>query len=152
MKGNIPMSQPINQKIQFSYNDRLDDVFDNIDNDIDDLFSLFLEIYNLKPLSFIERQIPKEFDREDESIYILVARDKETNSDINFHIRVVKQKLISCTIKSLLIVDLKKGDDMDGKLVVDTNNRIPECLTLEEIRQAINAIKENSEKISSFKK
>ena len=41
---------------------------------------------------------------------------------------------------------------MDGKLVVDTNNRIPECLTLEEIRQAINAIKENSEKISSFKK
>ena len=146
------MSQPINQKIQFSYNDRLDDVFDNIDNDIDDLFSLFLEIYNLKPLSFIERQIPKEFDREDESIYILVTRDNETNSDINFYIRVVKQKLISCTIKSLLIVDLKKGDDMDGKLVVDTNNRIPECLTLEEIRQAINAIKENSEKISSFKK
>lgn len=108
-------------------------------------------MYDLQHLSFIERQIPKEFDRENESIYILAARDNETKSDISFHIRVSQRKLISCTIKSLLIVDLKKSSDMDEKLVVDTNNRIPECLTLGEIHQAINAIRENNEKILSFK-
>lgn len=145
------MSQQVNKKSQFSYNDRLDDVFDNIDNDIDNLFNLFLKMYDLQHLSFIERQIPKEFDRENESIYILAARDNETKSDISFHIRVSQRKLISCTIKSLLIVDLKKSSDMDEKLVVDTNNRIPECLTLGEIHQAINAIRENNEKILSFK-
>lgn len=151
MKGNKSMTHPSNDTMNFSYNDRLDDVFDHLDNDIEKLFELFSTKYNLKQLSFIERQIPKDFDRENESIYILNARDNETKADIGFHVRVVSRKLISCTVKSLLLVDLKKGADMDGRLIVDMNNSIPECLSLGEVLQAINAIRENNEKITLFK-
>lgn len=145
------MTHTSNDTMNFSYNDRLDDVFDHLDNDIEKLFELFSTKYNLKQLSFIERQIPKDFDRENESIYILNARDNETKADIGFHVRVVSRKLISCTVKSLLLVDLKKGADMDGRLIVDMNNSIPECLSLGEVLQAINAIRENNEKITLFK-
>lgn len=151
MKGNKSMTHPSNDTMNFSYNDRLDDVFDHLDNDIEKLFELFSTKYNLKQLSFIERQIPKDFDRENESIYILNARDNETKADIGFHVRVASRKLISCTVKSLLLVDLKKGADMDGRLIVDMNNSIPECLSLGEVLQAINAIRENNEKITLFK-
>lgn len=151
MKGNKSMTHTSNDTMNFSYNDRLDDVFDHLDNDIEKLFELFSTKYNLKQLSFIERQIPKDFDRENESIYILNARDNETKADIGFHVRVVSRKLISCTVKSLLLVDLKKGADMDGRLIVDMNNSIPECLSLGEVLQAINAIRENNEKITLFK-
>lgn len=145
------MTHTSNDTMNFSYNDRLDDVFDHLDNDIEKLFELFSTKYNLKQLSFIERQIPKDFDRENESIYIINARDNETKADIGFHVRVVSRKLISCTVKSLLLVDLKKGADMDGRLIVDMNNSIPECLSLGEVLQAINAIRENNEKITLFK-
>lgn len=151
MKGNKSMTHTSNDTMNFSYNDRLDDVFDHLDNDIEKLFELFSTKYNLKQLSFIERQIPKDFDRENESIYIINARDNETKADIGFHVRVVSRKLISCTVKSLLLVDLKKGADMDGRLIVDMNNSIPECLSLGEVLQAINAIRENNEKITLFK-
>lgn len=146
------MTQPLNNPVDLPHSTRLDDVFDHLDNDIDNLIDLFVARYNLEQLSFMERQIPKEFDREDESIYIINARDNETKADIGFHVRVVSRKLISCTVKSLLLVDLKKGSDMNGKLIVDTNNSIPECLTLGEVHQAIGAIRENNEKISSFRK
>lgn len=152
MEGNRPMTQPLNSPMDFPHSARLDDVFDQLDNDIDNLFDLFTSRYNLTVLSFMERQIPQDIDREDESVYILNTRDNETKADIGFHIRVVSRKLVSCTVKSLLLVDLKKGSDMDGRLIVDTNNSIPECLSLGEVLQAINAIRENNEKISSFRK